>query len=309
MYSGSESLESYVLRCCCRCCCGCGCTCCSGCRVSVARGSGRQRAVCCFPFLPVLSVVSCSHFSLSTPATCRSRALLALPSWLLATLFDGLAPSAGVGRCPYGPTMRFATRSCVCSTRGSPHALNSHLLLAHLGPSPRPCAPPGLSLRSRAPPLGLNFSLLLSLCFLSTHFSLFLPVSLALLVWWSVVGCCCAGCCAAAEAKHPAQTSRRVQRQLAVQTLRGLRALDRLDSRVHDDFPLNGKFGISTVFAMTCTSGACTTNTTGTSTTYRQSETTGSRLSSPRLASVGLSLGSQQFSQRAQTVGPQPSSS
>ena len=37
----------------------------------------------------------------------RSRALPALPSWLLVTLIDGLAPSAGVVRCPHGPTMRF----------------------------------------------------------------------------------------------------------------------------------------------------------------------------------------------------------
>ena len=108
-----------------------------------------------------------------------SHALPARLLWLLATLFDDLAPSAGVVRCCLGPTMRSATMSCVCSTRGSPHALNSHLLLAHLEPSPRPCAPPGLSLRSRAP-LGLNFSLLLSLCFLSIHFSLSLFLSLSL---------------------------------------------------------------------------------------------------------------------------------
>ena len=45
-----------------------------------------------------------------------SRAFPARLSFLLATLFDGLAPSVGVGRCPYGPTKRFATMSCVCST-------------------------------------------------------------------------------------------------------------------------------------------------------------------------------------------------
>ena len=55
--------------------------------------------------------------------------------------------------------MRCATMSCVCSTRGSLRAVNSRLLLALLGLSPRPHAPPGLSRHSRAPPLGLNFSL------------------------------------------------------------------------------------------------------------------------------------------------------
>ena len=74
--------------------------------------------------------------------------------------------------------MHFSTISCVCSTRGSPHALNSHLPLAHLGPSPRPHAPPGLSRRSRAP-LGLNFSLLLNSLLLRSRLS---HLSLSLLV-------------------------------------------------------------------------------------------------------------------------------
>ena len=47
------------------------------------------------------------------------------------------APSPGaahVARCQHGSTMRYATMSCVCSTRGTPRALNSHFLVAPPGP-------------------------------------------------------------------------------------------------------------------------------------------------------------------------------
>ena len=126
MYSDSESLESYALRCCCRCCCSCCCCCGWHLLQWLSRfccsGNGRQRAVCCFLFSP-LSLALISPFLPLRPV--RSRALLALLSWLLATLVDGLAPSAGVVRCPHGPTMRFATMSCVCSTRHFLRTLNS----------------------------------------------------------------------------------------------------------------------------------------------------------------------------------------
>ena len=70
-------------------------------------------------------------------------------------------------KSPTPDTHKFsnATMSCVCSTRGTPQAMNSHLLL---------CTPPGLHF-ALVPPLGLNFCILLSLFFLNTHFSLAPP--------------------------------------------------------------------------------------------------------------------------------------
>ena len=110
-------LEGHCKRCRCSCCCGC-CGCCSGCsgkvedNVQVVAFSSLR-----FPLLPFLPFSSCDPF-------CLAR-LPARLSWLLATLFDGLAPSVGVGRCPYGPTRRFSTMSCVYSTHPSLRALNS----------------------------------------------------------------------------------------------------------------------------------------------------------------------------------------
>ena len=131
--------------------------------------------MCCFPLSP-LSLAPIAPFLPLRPV--RSRALLALPSWLLATLFDGLAPSAGVGRCPYGPTRRLATMSCVCSTHHFLRTLNSFLssfqrnslalssLLLHRAlPGPRLFfllfAPPELFLLLLAPPEPLLLSLAL----------------------------------------------------------------------------------------------------------------------------------------------------
>ena len=54
-----------------------------------------------------------------------SRALPARLSRLLATLFDGLAPSVGVCRCRHGPTKHLSTTSCVCSTHHALLALSS----------------------------------------------------------------------------------------------------------------------------------------------------------------------------------------
>ena len=67
--------------------------------------------------------LSPSVSSVSQP--CRHREPVRLPFWLLATFFDGLAPSASVVRCPRGSTKRFSTTSCVCSTRRFRCALNS----------------------------------------------------------------------------------------------------------------------------------------------------------------------------------------
>ena len=52
--------------------------------------------------------------------------------WLLARLGAFPWRCACVARCQHGSTMRCATMSCVCSTRGTPRALNSHFLVAHL---------------------------------------------------------------------------------------------------------------------------------------------------------------------------------
>ena len=49
--------------------------------------------------------------------------------WLLARFVGALAPSVGVGRCPYGPTRRLSTMSCVCSTHHFLRTLNSFLSL------------------------------------------------------------------------------------------------------------------------------------------------------------------------------------
>ena len=58
--------------------------------------SGRRRARCCFLF-SLFSLAPVSPFLPLRPFPCR--ALPARLSWLLATLFDSLAPSAGVVRC------------------------------------------------------------------------------------------------------------------------------------------------------------------------------------------------------------------
>ena len=88
-------------------------------------------------------------------------------AWLLARFCAVPWRCACVVRCQHGSTNLFATMSCVCSKRGSLRALNSYLLLAHLGPSPRSRAPLGFhfalvppagpQLLFLAPPLGLNF--------------------------------------------------------------------------------------------------------------------------------------------------------
>ena len=85
-------------------------------------GSGKRHVRCCFLFSP-LSLAPISPFL--PLRSVLSRTLPARLSWLLATLFDGLAPSVSVGRCPYGPTRRLSTKSCVFSTHHSLHALNS----------------------------------------------------------------------------------------------------------------------------------------------------------------------------------------
>ena len=111
-----ELLRSLLLHCCCcwSCCC--------------CWEVDRQRAVCFFLFSP-LPLAPISPFLLLRPVL--SRALPAELLWLLATLFDGLAPSASVVRCPCGPTKRLSTMSCVYSTHHFLRALPSFLSSTH----------------------------------------------------------------------------------------------------------------------------------------------------------------------------------
>ena len=130
-------------------CCGCGCCywcCCSG---HFWQVKDDVQSV----FLTALSCLSLCLFGSSrvSPTQLPLRTVRPL-AWLLATFCAVTWRCACVARCQHGSTMRCATMSCVCSTRGTPQAMNSHLLLAHLGPSRRPRAPPGFSLRSHAPP-------------------------------------------------------------------------------------------------------------------------------------------------------------
>ena len=108
-------LQRHFCACCRRCCCGCL-------YLLLEVEGGRQSVGCCFLFSP-LSPVLISPFLSLRPVL--SRALPARLSWLLATLFDGLAPSVCVGRCPYGPTKRLSTMSWVYSTQHYLRALNS----------------------------------------------------------------------------------------------------------------------------------------------------------------------------------------
>ena len=55
-------------------------------------------------------------------------------AWLLAKFCAVSWRCACLARCQHGSTMRCATMSCVCSTRGTHHALNLHLHLASPGP-------------------------------------------------------------------------------------------------------------------------------------------------------------------------------
>ena len=97
----------YCCCCCCWCCCCCCCCwCCETCRI--------RCRVASFPA------------GLSHPVSVTdlfSRKFCAVP-WRCAC----------VARCQHGSTTRCATMSCVCSTRGTHHALNLHLLLAPPGP-------------------------------------------------------------------------------------------------------------------------------------------------------------------------------
>ena len=107
----------------------------------------------CCPLSPFLSLSSC--LSPRLPFGSLRPSFLRRPvrplAWLLARSCADLWRCACVVRGQHGSTARFATMSCICSTCGSPRARNSHLLLAALGPSPRPRAPPGPSPRPRAP--------------------------------------------------------------------------------------------------------------------------------------------------------------
>ena len=118
MYSDSESLESYALRCCCRCCCSCGCTCCSGCHVSVAREmEDNVQCVAFFsprcPLVPFLPFSPCDLFGLARFSRCsrgcssRSSTASRRPQMWAVVHTD--------------PPSRFATMSCVCSTHRSLH--------------------------------------------------------------------------------------------------------------------------------------------------------------------------------------------
>ena len=84
------------------------------------------------PCLVCLSVCLLPHFSHSASSARRwtSPPRLHLEPvrrlfWLLARLGAFPWRCACVARCQHGSTMRCATMSCVCATRGTPRALNS----------------------------------------------------------------------------------------------------------------------------------------------------------------------------------------
>ena len=145
--------------------------------VAVGKWKNNVQCVALFsprgPLLPFLPFSLRPFLSHAFPA----RALVAARH----TLFDGLAPSVSVGRCPYGPTKRLSTMSCVYSTH--------HFLALKSLPSSLQCISLALPF-SIVPFLGLNFSFFSSfplsfsisrvtfLLTLSTHFFLLLLLSL-----------------------------------------------------------------------------------------------------------------------------------
>ena len=145
--------------------------------------SERQRGRCCFLFSP-LSLAPISPF-LSLRSV-LSRALPARLSWLLAILFRSLAPSAGVGRCPCGPTKAFRHHvMCLFDTSLSSYiefvsfvASTQFLLRCHLFFIHRalPGAPTSLFFSSLL--LSFSFSRVIFLLALSTHSFLLLLLSL-----------------------------------------------------------------------------------------------------------------------------------
>ena len=105
------------------CCCGCGCCCAvETCRTRFSVGSFLLSSQFCLS----LSF----HLSLGSFRPSFRRAPFRPPVWLLANFCAVLWRCACVVRCRHRSTMRIATMSCACSTRGSPRsrALNSHLL-------------------------------------------------------------------------------------------------------------------------------------------------------------------------------------
>ena len=124
-------------------CCGCGCCCycsCCDCCCCCCCETWRIRwRVASLPFLFCLS----SPFlpfsvSLFLPTGSLRPSFRRGPvrplAWLLARFCAVPWRCACVVRCQHGSTMRCATMSCVCSTRGTHHALNLRLLLAPPGP-------------------------------------------------------------------------------------------------------------------------------------------------------------------------------
>ena len=136
-----------------RSCCSCG-GCCGGCCCfcwAVETWKIRWK-VASLLFLFCLASPLSPFFSLSLPTGSPRPSFRRGPvrphAWLLARFCAVPWRSACVVRGQHGSTTRFATTSCVCSTRGTHDALNLHLLL------PLPWAPT---------------------LFLSTHFSLTPP--------------------------------------------------------------------------------------------------------------------------------------
>ena len=128
------SLKTHCCgRCCSCCCCGCGCAYCCGCSRKV---NTQKQSV--FTALSGLSLPF--SFTISAHLPLRQSSGSLRPSsrrgpvrplvWLLARFCAVPWRCACVVRGQHGSTTRFATTSCVCSTRGTHRALNSHLLLA-----------------------------------------------------------------------------------------------------------------------------------------------------------------------------------